>query len=43
MFALDKLILDFIKNLLTDSYTQFITLLSTLIALQAIFPEKKKR
>lgn len=43
MFYLDNLIFNFIKALLTNSYTQFISLLCGLVITQAIFPEKKKK
>lgn len=43
MFDLDMTIINFIKNLISNSYTQFVTLVTALIAVQAIFPEKEKK
>ena len=43
LFVIDKLIITFIKNIFTDTYTQFITLVGLFVVSYAVFPEKVKK
>lgn len=42
MLNLDIIVFNFIKSLINNSYTQFITLLSILLFLKALYPGANK-
>lgn len=42
MFDLDFKVIEFVKNLFIDPYTQLVSLMCVLAAVKTIFPEKKK-
>lgn len=43
MFKLDLLVINFIKSLITDPYTQFITCFAIYIFVLAFSPEAKRK
>lgn len=43
LFVIDKLVVTFIKNIFTDTYTQFTTLVGLFIVSHAAFPGKVKK